>query len=234
LWFADTLGALKAAFHDRTIRYAVLALLVVDAIVLGLYVGWSFAETYDVTDSFFYKPIFSTRDWGLIETAGYIKELASGLMITWIALRTRSILFAALALLFALILTGDSLRLHELLSDPLVAAGVPFSISEFVAMVIIGAIPAILLVLAWMMAAEARRRDARPILAAIALLLSFAVVLDSIKHVFPPADFEKVAALFEDGGELLSLTILVAMVAVTFRRLSASARDVGKSVERCP
>jgi hypothetical protein len=143
LWFADTLGALKAAFHDRTIRYAVLALLVVDAIVLGLYVGWSFAETYDVTDSFFYKPIFSTRDWGLIETAGYIKELASGLMITWIALRTRSVLFAALALLFALILTGDSLRLHELLADPLVAAGVPFSISEFVAMAMIGAIPAI-------------------------------------------------------------------------------------------
>jgi hypothetical protein len=102
----------------------------------------------------------------------------------------------------------------------------------FVAMVIIGAVPAILLVMAWMMASEARRRDARPILAAIALLLSFAVVLDSIKHVFPPADFEKVAALFEDGGELLSLTILVAMVAVTFRRLSASARAVGKSVER--
>jgi hypothetical protein len=223
IWLRDTVEALKAAFHDRAIRYAVLALLLVDATVLCIYVAWSFANTFDLRDSYFYgKNVFSTADWGLIETAGYIKELAGGAMIVWIAVKVRSALFAALALVFGLMLTGDSLRMHELLADSLVVAGVPFSVSELVAMVIIGAIPAVVLAVAWLRAAEEHRRAARPVLVGIALVMSFAVALDSFKHLFPPADYEKVAALVEDGGELLSLTILVAIVATVFRGLSAS------------
>jgi hypothetical protein len=80
----------------------------------------------------------------------------------------------------------------------------------------------------WIGANETQRRDAGAVLVSIAILLFFAVGVDTIHELIKQitADYGKIFALFEDGGELLSLTLMVAVVAgLVLRTSQPASRD---------
>lgn len=223
--FESAERALKAAYRNRAIRYGVLALIFVDALLLLGVVAYAIVEHFNITSSYLYgmKSFFSTADWSLFEIACYLKEAACVVMLGWIALRTRSTLFGALTFFVAAVLADDSLRFHETMGRSLATGGVFGSFSEVIASVIYGVIPVILLLWTWINEGRERRRDALPIIGALGLLLFFAIFVDAVRHLAREiiTGGNTIAALFEDGGELLSLTLLVAIVAGTWSQLSA-------------
>ena len=227
---ATAMDALRSAHRNRVIRYSLLALIIVDAFLLLTFVAYAIVEFFDITSSYLYgRTVFSTADWSLIECSCYFKEAICVGMLGIMAWRTRSILFGALTFFVAAVLADDSLRFHEVIGRHVAAAGVYKPLAELVASMIYGVIPAIVLLLAWLREGEARRRDSLPIVAALALLLFFAVIVDVIRQLTHKiiTDGEKIAALIEDGGELLSLTLLVVIVAGTCSRIMASSRTLG-------
>ena len=221
----SAIGAIEACLRCRALRYALIAVVISDALVLSAFVAWAAAEHFYLEDSYFYrKAIFSSFDWSLMEISGYMKEVACALMLGLMTWKTRSSLFAALTFFIVAILADDALRLHETIGRSMVVLGIPKWISQSAAAGITAVLPVALLVITWIRANEGRRRAVNAILVPIAVLLFFAVGVDTVHELVKEFtnEFGKVFALFEDGGELLCLTLLTAVVAGVFLRVSRS------------
>lgn len=221
-------GAIKTAFGSPTARLAIIAIIVADAIVLGLYTAWAAAEHYQLEHSYFYhKRFFSSADESLMEDVGYLKEFASVVMLGLIGWKRRSILFAALAFFVLVMLADDSLRFHEMLGAALASRGLEVPISQAIAALIEGVLPIALVAVAWVRAKSAERAVANAVLICLAILLFFAVGMDTVHEFINQITprHGKIFALFEDGGELLSLTLLVAVIAGVLLRVANPAHS---------
>ena len=222
----SAIGAVEACLRNRALRYALIGIAISDALVLSAFVAWAAAEHFYLEDSYFYrKAIFSSFDWSLMEISGYIKEAACALMIGLMAWKTRSSLFAALTFFIVVVLADDALRLHETFGRALAVLGVSKWISQSVAAGVTAVLPVALLVTTWIRANKRQRCAVNAVLVPIAVLLFFAVGVDAIHELVKEftSDYGKVFALFEDGGELLSLTLLIAVVAGVFLSLPRNA-----------
>lgn len=222
----SAIAAVKASLQHAAVRRTLAAVVIADIVILAAYVRWADAEHFRLEHSYFYnKPFFSSADWSLMEVAGYLKEFTCVLMLGLISWRTRSSLFAALTVFVIVILGDDSLQFHENIGAALAARGVYKPISQAIAAGIEAVVPVTLLVIGWTRSDRAQRRDAGAVLVSIAILLFFAVGVDTIHELVKQITVKhgKIFALFEDGGELLSLTVMLAVVSGLFVRVSALA-----------
>ena len=228
--------AIRSALGVKPVRNVLALVLIVDVVILAIYCVWSWVVHFNITSSYFYdKPFFSSQDWGLMECFGYLKELACTAMLGVIAWKRRSFLFATLTLLLFYIFLDDSVRFHETFGRVLAIDGVPDAFSQFAADGLDGIIPLGLVAIGWFAAKREMRVAGSAVLIPVAILLFFAVGIDTVHQMVSEEtkDGQKVFALFEDGGELLTLTLVLTTVTGTLlqqvARLSAHRAGSTKS-----
>lgn len=231
-WIKDlAANAIALTRHNPRLLLVVAAVLMIDIALLGLFLQWAYVEHYGVTDSvFFANSLFSTQDHSLIEDFGYLKELVTCLVLGALFLRTRVFLYLAFSVFFLVLLADDSLRFHEHFGALVGQAFGPSYalLGEDIGAAIAGLVPIAMIAVGWLKAPAEDRRNGELIGLGIGLLLFFGLAIDYLHAAgsSPMAGGETLAALLEDGGELISLSlILFAALAVgkVFRPTNALA-----------
>ncbi|WP_332674225.1 hypothetical protein [Aromatoleum sp.] len=200
---------------ERTGRRFLGALLVVDLAFIAVFVTYAFAEHYGMRDSLFHGNVkFSFVDGSYPEIYGYAKEIFLTVLFVAAYSMGRQIVYLALALLFAICALDDSLALHEATGRYLAATiGVSQSAGGLIGWSLLGSVPMLAILAAYRRSDPTSRRHAEAILLAFAILLFFAVGMDLVHAVVQRyvSGFQTVLTILEDGGELLTLTLLCTM-----------------------
>lgn len=202
------------------------AFLVADLAFIGAFVLYAYAEHYGVRDSPFHGNVnFSFVDGSYPEIYGYAKEALLTLLFVTVYARTRQVVYLALALLFAICALDDSLALHEAAGRLLAGTtGLSRSAGEFAGWCLLGSVPMLALVPAYRRSDITSRYHAEAVLLGFAILLFFAIGMDVVHAVVQRyiRGFQTVLTIVEDGGELLTLTLLC-MVSLAINRLAAES-----------
>jgi len=176
------------------------------------------------------SPWLLETDGGWAELFGYAQEAVLALLLVSVAWRTRRLIWAAWALLFAGALADDSLRLHEnygsWLADRLeVHLGFPERVAglrlndfgEIAVWGVLAVVPVVAIaVLHRRLDRSTRRADLG--MAALATLFIFCGAVVDQMHVLAmggPLDIP--LGTLEDGGELLALSAMIAYVVALLR-----------------
>jgi hypothetical protein len=160
------------------------------------------------------------QDRGYAEMFQYFKEFSIVLLLAGYARRKRSLLLAAWSLLFVYVLADDAFALHET-GGKVVAHHFGFSpmlglrsgdLGELAVTTLAGSSLLFLIGLAHSRAAAPLREASVDLLL---LLMAFAccAVLFDLLHIAAPFGVPRAAyALLEDGGEMLVMTLILALV----------------------
>ena len=185
---------------------------------------------------------FSSESWSIQqdnsypELYGYAKELAAAVLLVVLAVVTRESVHAAWALVFVVVLLDDALLLHERVGE-WTAATLAFpdevlgvrgrDLGELIGWGLMAAVPLVAVVVAHRRAGTGARALSRALVVLIAALVFFAVVVDQL-HValYEEGQRAGVLGVAEDGGELLVLSVVVAVIvgAVSAERLQPASR----------
>ena len=156
-------------------------------------------------------------DGGYAEMYQYAKEAAVALLLLLAALRKRSRHLAAWSLLFLFSFLDDALQFHEAIGRLLVGgmgaavsdARVFQSLSEVVVLGVFGTVLLGIAGLTYRRADAEVRRHGWHLLALFAGLAFFGVLGDLVQGATTYRMARHALALFEDGGEILVLTVIV-------------------------
>lgn len=159
-------------------------------------------------------------DGGVAEWFGHAKVAVTVGLLVVVAVRTGQAVFAAWAVLLALVVLDDALMLHEIwgarlagaVDLPVVAGLRAQDTGELVVWAAMGLLPAVAVIVTHLRSDESTRRRSRRIGYLFAALLVVAVLLDVLVVATGPSLASAVLALGEDGGELVVMTLLLAYV----------------------
>jgi hypothetical protein len=218
-WISELLSYVDLWLPGRSRHRAIVALfLLIDAILLAAFLRWAYVEHYHITSSVMFGDLrYSMVDGSLVELFGYFKETVIVLLLGAAFFYRRKLVYAGFALLFLMTLLDDSLSLHERLGHwvsrlpPLL--GVPQDISEIMVFALLGLVPLILVAIGYLHCYGRDRRNAEALGLGFGALLFCAEVMDFIhgKVVEAYGKGDTVFSLLEDGGELLSMTLITAI-----------------------
>jgi len=204
----------------RTLLAVVLA---ADVLLIGVHLAYSLPRCT------FNPQLQIDVDGGYAELWEYAKEAAAGLLLVLVALRRRSRHVLAWALVFLFSLLDDGLQLHEAAGEWLgewlgrfLPAGhhVLQSSSEVLVMGLFGIVLLGLVALTYRGEPDDLRRAGRRLLALFALLSFFGVLGDLIQGLTTHRIARHLLAVFEDGGEMPSMSIIVTYAWMLFRETS--------------
>lgn len=215
----------------RLDRAFLAGLLIADLVFLGMFVAYAFAEHYGMRDSLFYGNVrFSFVDGGYPELYGYAKQVFIALLCLGGYSRNRQPVLLALAFLFAVVGLDDSLALHEAIGGHLATTfGVPPSRGEPAGWAMLGVLPMLAVLAGYRHSDAGSRRNAEALLLAFAVLLFFAVGIDAVHGVVSRSigRFQTLFTVLEDGGELLSLTVICAAALAVWRDTATRRPQAG-------
>jgi hypothetical protein len=165
------------------------------------------------------------RDWSYAETLGYVKL---GIIVAALALvrakRERPI-YPALALIFAVTLLDDALRLHEQLGDDVANALAlrQSTLGELIVWTIYGVCLSPVLRIAFVRSPQQERSNGLLLLGGFGVLAVFAVVADVahvvVLHMFRSGTVDAVLTVIEDGGEQITLSLISGLALLVHREL---------------
>jgi len=165
--------------------------------------------------SFGQSSLFSIeRDMGFAETFQYIKEYWIVLMLLWIALKRRSVLFFVWSILFFFLLFDDALRFHE-------SAGTLFAkyynlkgnwaqdIGQLAVSIVIGVIFFSIIGISHYLSKQKFRKISKHLAILILTLAFFGVFMDAVHSLFKYRDVvNNLLLLIEDGGEMVVMSLI--------------------------
>lgn len=168
------------------------------------------------------------RDWSAGEMLNYVKWalMVGVLLLAW--RRTGLRLHLGLAVFFLLVLADDSLQLHERGSAPLKETTLLPAQAKFLygilVWAVIGAIGVTAVAIGLRDAPRAERDKVRAGALLFAAVMVFGVLVD-IAHGFaaPYSIASGLLTLLEDGGEMVTISILAAYVVAAYRPAPAGA-----------
>ena len=175
------------------------------------------------------RPFNLEADKSLPESYQYLKFLWCLILLVCIAHRRRSLLFLLWLPLFAFLLADDGLRIHEQIGSIISNSSLEFKpplglrrqdIGELIGSATFG-IPFLLLPIYGFFRADSKVK--REFLAISMLILSlafFGIFVDMLhvamdggpRSIISDKDFEKLLAFIEDGGEMLSASLMLGYV----------------------
>lgn len=196
---------------SREAKKLLIVLLAIDFLFIAIHLAYSLPRYT------FNSLLQIDVDGGYAETYEYVKEATVALLLALVALRKRSLHLAAWSLLFLFSLVDDALQFHEALGklvDGWIVRVVPEScvtksFSEVFVMGGFGTVFLGFIVLTYRGAVAEVRRYGRHLLVLFALLAFFGVFGDLVQGCTTQRIARHALALFEDGGEMLALTILL-------------------------
>ncbi|MEM9566063.1 MAG: hypothetical protein AAGA93_25815 [Actinomycetota bacterium] len=207
----------QVASLPREVAVALLALLAIDVVLIGVH---ALHVRYGLPGGGIW---LISRDRGIPESFQYLKMAAIIALLLMSHRRHRSAIYLAWAATFGYFLVDDSAEVHETLGD-LVADGAGFDQplgleGRDVGQVLVSASIGVVLLVAIGVATSRDRSPARPLTIRLLPLLValgfFGVVVDVIDAI-------DVLGLVEDGGEMVTMTVAVAVVVDHWRRVGRS------------
>jgi hypothetical protein len=171
---------------------------------------------------FFQDARFSIElERGFGETYQYVKAYWAALLLLLLGLGHRSALYLAWSLVLAFLLVDDAFMVHETLGarlgPALVLPGtVPLQghhAAEALVLAAVALLAVALVGLASLRADPGARRVSRRLLGRMAVLAGFGVGVDLVHAMIPHGAWHAVAGIVEDGGEMVVLSAIVALVA---------------------
>lgn len=194
----------------RTLMWPGL-ILAVDVLLLILFLRWAYVEHLNITNSFFYGKLrFSSVDGSLMERWGYVKEACIVGLAAYAFLKSKEFFYAAYAVLFLGVLADDSLQIHEYIGTRLSDPALLGKWGSLPSAVLVSGVPLALALYGFHKLSSSRKLPALMLLAGFGLMAFFAVFVDGLHSVLIGVEHFKTASAFiEDGGELLSLTLII-------------------------
>ena len=167
-------------------------------------------------------------DKGYAEVYQYLKYLWIIVLLFFISIKERTLLYLPWFLLFAYFLVDDALRVHELLGKQIgeyIGIRPPFGLrQDDLGELIVSACAGLLLLpamlAAYRSAARANRKVFHDLVLLVLLLVIFGVGVDMVHIVFSGSPrMELVLGILEDGGEMLAVSLLLWYVFLLMMRL---------------
>lgn len=199
---------------DASTRRFLLLLLVADLAFFALHLAQSPEGMFD-------EPRFRL-DWdrGYAETFQYLKELWIVALLGYLALRGRSVLYAAFAGLFAYLGLDDAVRLHERVGGGMLGARLPdiptpggvlsgYDWGQALYALTVGLTFLLLVALFYRRSAPGSRRVARTLVLLLAALACFGVATDILNALLPAGSWDAGFVFAEEAGEHLVMTAVL-------------------------
>ncbi len=168
------------------------------------------------------KDAFSiSQDLGLSESFQYAQELWVALLLIWLVFRLRKTNFWGWAALYFYFLLDDMLSIHEWMGDYAgpwmnrIFSGTPLagskmdSVGEFLALATLGLVFVVIIYLTFRRSPPETRRAFVVLTWLTFALLFFGVGLDFGETFLPSEILKALARLLEDGGEMLSMSVIL-------------------------
>lgn len=234
----DTAALARIILRDRATRGAgaVMAALVV-VLLVAYVLAYRSAESSAVASEIA-RALDPSRERSYSETVTYGIAFLAAMMFFVAWLDTRSRVSFLLAAMLGFVWFDDSFQYHERVGDMLAGSEALAHVlgpdlenfGEIFAWMLAGAVFAILLAASFWR----RRPGDLGILAlvslAMALLAFFAVVVD-FAHTKVPMEFERLAAVIEDGGEMMAIVLIASLSLGTARRADVYFEDCCRARE---
>ena len=166
------------------------------------------------------RPFNLEKDWSLAESYQYLKFLWCFILLVCIAQRRRSLLYLSWLPLFAFLLADDGLRIHEQIGNIVSSSSLEFQppiglrrqdIGELIGSVAFG-LPLLLLPAYGFFKADSKVRGEFLAIASLILSLAFFGIIVDMAHEALEKDFNKQLAFIEDGGEMLSASLMLGYI----------------------
>lgn len=177
--------------------------------------------------------LFVTTDRGYAEGFQYLKITAIVLLLGFIAVRTRDLVFYVWTALFCYLLIDDLLRIHEtvggqILGDALVpflptAGGNAYKLGQILFSVAVGGLALVAILVSTRASSEAARRTSHSLLTLLFVFAFFSLVLDGAGSWL---DFG-VRPILEDGGEMVAMSLIAAFVLSVSEEVAARGLPAG-------
>jgi hypothetical protein len=211
---------LRCSQAPAPMQWLVGACLLIDLILLGAFLRWAYVEHYQITASVLHGDLrYSMVDGSFIELFGYCKEVLIIVLAALAFFYRPNLVYIGYMALFVVALLDDSLSLHETIGHHISPVlGLSQQISEILVFGVMSLVPLAVMLYGYWYSSGLDRRNAEAMLIGFGLLMFCAVAMDFIHSMVMKAfgRGDTVFSLLEDGGELLSLTvILLIMVRVT-------------------
>lgn len=207
----ELIRRISSRFHGRARRVLIL-LVVIDLAFIGLDVACRVADVDQP------GRLLVTTDRGYAEGFQYLKIIAIVLLLGFIAVRTRDLVFYVWTALFSYLLIDDLLRVHEtvggqFLGDALVhfpptAGGNVYKLGQILFSVAVGGLALVAILVSTRASSEAARRISHSLLALLFVFAFFSLVLDGAGNWL---DFA-IRPVLEDGGEMVAMSLIAAFV----------------------
>ena len=199
---------------DVVRRKPLVVQLLVDSLFLGLHLLYRHTSLLPV-DGFSLG-----RDRGYAEMFQYIKELAIALLFLGLAFRRRKGIFAVFSALFLYFLIDDSFELHEkfgaFLADvanlPAVAGLRSIDLGELAVYGYFALVFSIGIGLAYVRSDAATRWLSQGVIALVAGLAFFGIVLDMLAIMAGSTRLGSLLDTVEDFGEMVMMSVITAFV----------------------
>ena len=231
-----SLGGHGRAFHERSATLLLCLLLLLDAIGIALHLLVWLPDRA--------LPLFSLeRDGSYSEVFEYVKLLWLAVLLAVLARRQRSWSYLPAALLVLYMLADDAMGLHEGLGETMVQlfdfqAGFGLRAKDFgelAVSVAAGLVFLPLLLLGYWRAAPAVRRTLLDFALLLAVLVFFAVGVDMLHSMTGPSgSLYRAVGVLEDGGELVTMSVMVWYAFLTAVRPAPPQRFLIDCLRRSP
>jgi hypothetical protein len=209
------------------IALAVLAALVaLDLLFIGIHTWRGIVKEGGADPGVFADPRFSLlRDRGYAEIFDYLKFACVAAVLARLWQQHRQPIYLALALVFLAALADDLFQIHELGGRWLlveVGRDTPLGIhvrdvGEIATWALLGAVAVAGLRLAWLASRPADNRVGLLFIGCLVLLALFGIGVDLLHALAPSRRLDGLFGIVEDGGEMLVLSLAVALAVFVAR-----------------
>lgn len=209
----------------------VAAMLLLDALAIG---GNLIYLTVDEPGREPHHPVFSDTvwngdiDWSWMERVGWIQLLGAVAGLVLLRRRDGDGVYLVLAAVVLWVVLDDAARLHELGGNVFLRLGVEpvgpvgaQQLGELAVWAVAGSITVVALWITYRRAGATARHRTQALIVALAVLVGFALVVDTIDSSITPyvnSWVQTGMALAENGGELVSMTVIAVIVLVQVMR----------------
>lgn len=222
------IATIRRSLSAPVVRTTLIVVLAIDAVLIVMHCGLVLHQRGLLGVDTNTWPMWAgrfdlSRDWGIGEYAEYAKAAAAAVFLAAAFVFSRRPIYLVFAAIFAYTGIDNAFRLHEQAAGP--ASG-DVQVGELAYFGVAAIAIIAVIAFAWPRGATAHKVHAQVMLVVVLVYGAFAVGVDAV-HFFVAyhvAYTDAVLGLLEDGGELVTLSIAVAVSLAVAR---ACANDVG-------
>lgn len=181
-----------------------------------------------------YSSLYSIEaDKGYAEIFQYVKEFWIALLLSFVAVKKRSLLYISWSLLFFYLLLDDSIQVHERLglfiADKLRFSAMlnirPNDFGELLVSAVVGSLLLASIAVAYRFGDQFFRRTSKYLIAMLLALAGFGVIVDILHVITKHPKIHIFLGILEDGGEMMVMSAITCLVLVLSEHSQTAASE---------